>query len=227
MFRALSPFPKSAGKLGNNNRFNIRPRTRPRWYRGAEHQSSNTGGTARDEGGRSRGSDVRDSRGPRLETRNDERVGNKRQQFREVKTERLSHQPHQTHQSRGEGTNRPADSGYYGPTKRGSDRRGHEGRAPRITPASRQRADPEHDFKDRVANGQHKVSQGMRLRSRSWSRSRPQLRQQSRSGSPPPSHGGGKRCRSTSSGKGQRSTQTRYEASLWIVLYAYAELSFV
>lgn len=221
MYSALPRYcPKPAGKLGDSSRFNIRPRTRPRWY-GAEHRSSSTDGSRRDDGGRGRGSGVRDSRGPRLETRNDELIGNKRQRLREVKTERRPHRSHQTHQGRGVGAIRSADRGYYGPGRGNSDRNGHEGRAPRITPASHQRADPEHDFKGRVGHGKHcKVSPGGPLRSRSSSRSRPQVRQRYRSGSPPPSHGSDKRCRSMSSGKGQSRGQTRCEARPWNALYA-------
>lgn len=165
---------------------------------------------------------VRDSRGPRLETRKDERVWNKRQQFREVNTEgRHSHQSRQFHQGGGVGGSRPGDRGYYGPGTGGTDHRGREGRAPRVTPASHQRVDPEHDFKGRVAHGKHREVSGRGgVRSRPWSRPCPQLGPRSRSGSPPPIHGSDKRFRSTSSGKSPSRTQTRCEAMPWIVLCA-------
>lgn len=205
-------------------RFNIRPRTRPRWYREAEHRSSGTAGGGdrgdSDHGnGNRNGIDNVNPRDHRNESGTDGRVGRKRQQFRGVKTENLSdranNQSHRTRQAQTGGMKKTADRGYYGRGRGGRDlggggpdRGGRQEQPPGLTPSSRQRAVPDRGGNPRDFRRINvKVPARGRSRSHSWSRSPPRSRLRPQSGSSPPR--GDSRDGSRRGSRGQDSVQPR------------------
>ncbi|CAM9897094.1 unnamed protein product, partial [Pylaiella littoralis] len=100
------------GKPGS--RFTIRPRTRPRWFREAEHRSSKTadgGDRGESDHGNCHGksSSNGNSHDHRVERGTGGRDARKRQQCRGVKTEKVYHQSHHAHQARRAGMAKPED----------------------------------------------------------------------------------------------------------------------